>query len=233
LARWWWASVGAAFIVVSTSIGLWVANSAQAREDLSSPEQIRDLTRPGGEFEAYYFEHEHGAFAAHVWTNNAWVTAGALFSGILILPSILMMFYNALNVGVTGGLMGYMDRLDSFFGYLLPHGMLELTAIFVGGGAGLKLGWTLIDPGRLSRGQALMRQGQTTATIALGLVAVLFVSGLLEGFVTPSGLPAPARIAIGALAEIGFLAYIFVIGRNAAVAGVTGAHRDVDAIEPG
>ncbi|MBF6235374.1 stage II sporulation protein M, partial [Nocardia farcinica] len=92
-------------------------------------------------------------------------------------------------------------RLESFFGFILPHGTLELTAVFVAGGAGLKLGWTLVDPGRSSRLEAVARQGRTTATIALGLVGVLLVAGLLEGFVTPSGLPAPLRIAIGFAAE--------------------------------
>jgi uncharacterized membrane protein SpoIIM required for sporulation len=175
-----------------------------------------DLTAPGGRFETYYTEHPHDAFAAQVWTNNAWVTAVALFTGVLILPSVYMLFMNALNLGVSAGLMAHAGRLDAFFGFVLPHGMLELTAVFVAGGAGLKLGWTLIDPGPYGRARALARQGRATATVALGLVAVLLVSGMLEGFVTPSGWPAPVRIGIGLAAEIGFLAYVFGVGRSAA-----------------
>lgn len=228
--RWWWGLTGLAFIVMSTGVGAWVANSASAREDLSSPKQIEAITKPGGQFERYYFEHEHGAFATHVWTNNAWVAAGALFTGILLVPSLLIMGNNAFSVGVMGGLMSYAGRLDAFFGYILPHGILELTAIFIAGGAGLKLGWTLVDPGQLSRGQALLRQGQITAAVALGLVGVLLVAGLLEGFVTPSGLPALTRVMIGAAVEICFMAYIFVLGRAAALDGFTGAHRDIDQI---
>ena len=70
----------------------------------------------------------------------------------------------------------------------------------------------------------------TYAFVALGLVLVLLVSGVIEGFVTPSGLPTWARITIGALAELAFLAYVFILGRRAARAGVTG---DIGAAEAG
>ncbi|MBB5913743.1 putative membrane protein SpoIIM required for sporulation [Nocardia transvalensis] len=211
----WWAGVSAIFLVVSTGLGVWVSGSGDARRALDLPENTDVLTGPGGRFETYYSEHPHDAFAAQVWTNNAWVSAVALFTGMLILPALYVLFMNALNLGISAGLMADAGRLDSFFGFILPHGMLELTAVFLAGGAGLKLGWTLIDPGRLGRGQALARQGRATATIALGLVVVLLAAGLIEGFVTPSGLPAPLRIAVGLAAEICFLGYVFGAGRRA------------------
>jgi hypothetical protein len=61
--------------------------------------------------------------------------------------------------------------------------------------------------------------------LALGLAVWLLVSGLVEGFVTPSTLPAWARLAIGATVWLAFLTYVFTLGRRAAQAGVTG---DVD-----
>ncbi|UGT40467.1 stage II sporulation protein M [Nocardia yamanashiensis] len=210
----WWVSVAAVFLLTSTAMGWWVAVSESARRHLGIDADNTALTRPGGEFENYYSEHPHDAFAAKVWTNNAGVAAAALFTGVLILPALYVLFMNAMSVGVSGGLMAEAGRLDAFFGFILPHGMLELTAIFVAGGAGLKLGWTLIDPGRESRPQAMARQGRATAVIALGLVLVLLVSGFIEGFVTPSGLPTAVRIGIGALAEIAFLAYVFGHGRR-------------------
>lgn len=212
----WWAGVTVVFLAVSTGLGVWVSGSSAARKALDIPADTDVLTGPGGRFETYYSEHPHDAFAAQVWTNNAWVAAVALFTGLLVLPAAYVLFMNALNLGISAGLMADAGRLDAFFGFILPHGLLELTAVFVAGGAGLKLGWTLIDPGRLGRAQALARQGRATATIALGLVVVLLVSGLIEGFVTPSGLPAPIRIAVGAAAEICFLGYVCTAGRRAA-----------------
>ncbi|WP_084528459.1 stage II sporulation protein M [Nocardia crassostreae] len=212
----WWVTVAALFLAGSTALAAWIAESESGRRHLGLDTDTDRLTRPGGAFETYYFEHPNDAFAAKVWTNNATVAAIALFTGVLVLPAVYVLVMNALNLGVSAGLMADAGRLDSLFGYILPHGMLELTAIFVAGGAGLKLGWTLIDPGRSSRAAALARQGRATAVIALGLVVVLFVSGLLEGFVTPSGLPTAVRIGIGGLAELAFLAYVFGLGRRVA-----------------
>lgn len=211
----WWLGVAVVFLAVVAGFTTWISADPSARRILGLQEDTRSITAPGGAFETYYTEHPNDAFAALVWTNNAWVSALALFLGVLILPVLYLLFMNALNIGVTAGLMADAGRLDSLFGFLLPHGMLELTAIFIAGGAGLKLGWTLIDPGRLGRAEAVARQGRATATIALGLVPTLLVAGLLEGFVTPSALPTPARIGCGLLAEALFLAYIFTAGRRA------------------
>jgi uncharacterized membrane protein SpoIIM required for sporulation len=91
---------------------------------------------------------------------------------------------------------------------------------------GLRLFWSWIEPGDLSRAQSMAREGRTAGTVALGLVAVLLVSGIIEAFVTPSGLPTWARIGIGLLAEAVFFAYVFVLGRAAVRRGNTG---DLDA----
>jgi uncharacterized membrane protein SpoIIM required for sporulation len=126
------------------------------------------------------------------------------------------------------------DRGSLFFGLILPHGLLELTAIFVAAAVGLRLFWSWIEPGPRSRLDSLAAEGRTAAGIALGLVVVLFVSGGIEGFVTPSGLPTWGRILIGVVAESLFFAYVFVVGRRAARAGVTGdvAESDQSATAP-
>ena len=105
-------------------------------------------------------------------------------------------------------------KADIFFGLILPHGMLELSAVFVAGGIGLRTGWAWVAPGALPRARALAEAGRVAAVVALGLAGVLLVSGVLEAFVTPSGLPTAARIAIGVLAELAFLAYVIVYGRR-------------------
>jgi uncharacterized membrane protein SpoIIM required for sporulation len=115
--------------------------------------------------------------------------------------------------------MAAAGKLGLFFGLISPHGLLELTAVFVAAGAGLRLGWTMVDPGPRRRADAMAEEGRSTIVIALGLVVVLAVSGVIEAFVTPSGLPTWARIGIGVAAELVFLAYVFVVGRRAVLAG--------------
>jgi len=99
--------------------------------------------------------------------------------------------------------------------------MLELTAIFIAGGIGLRTGWAWVAPGPLPRARSLAIAGRTAGVVALGLVGVLLVSGVIEAFVTPSSLPTAARIGIGAVAEIGFLSYVIVFGRRGVRAGAT------------
>lgn len=124
--------------------------------------------------------------------------------------------------------MSSAGRLDTFLGLILPHGLLELTAVFVAAGTGLRLGWTVIDPGPHTRRTALAQQGRAALGMAIGLALILFVSGVIEGFVTPSGLPTWARIAIGIAAELAFLAYVYILGGRAARTGDAGDIADAE-----
>lgn len=223
----WWAGVAAAVLLLSWVIAIWVMGDPEVQASIAAPEEIRQLVER--DFEAYYSSHPAGSFAAQVWTNNAWVAALCLVSGILIVPVLWILLTNTLNLGVTAGLMASADRLDLFFGLVIPHGLLELTAVFVAAGAGLKLGWTLVDPGERPRGEAVAAQGRATVGMALGVTMVLAVSGAIEAFVTPSGLPTWGRVAIGVVAEVAFLAYVVALGRRGAAAGESGDISDIEA----
>ncbi|NIH85343.1 stage II sporulation protein M [Amycolatopsis granulosa] len=219
----WWLPAAVVSILLGGLIGAWIAGDPQVRASLATPEDIRALTEPGGQFESYYSANPAASFAARVWTNNAWVAAMCLFFGVLLgVPVLIALWQNVVNVGVSAGFMAAAGRLDVFFGLITPHGLLELTAVFVAAGTGLRLGWTVLAPGTRSRAAALAQEGRAAAGMALGLACVLLVSGVIEAFVTPSGLPTWARIVIGLAAEVLFLLYVFVLGRRAVRAGVTG-----------
>ena len=216
----WWVTVGVVFCLVCLAVGVWVGTSPDVQATIATPAQVRQLVQH--DFEDYYSSHPAGSFAAQVATNNAWVSALALALGVTILPVLFVLWQNALNVGVAGGLMAASGKLGLFFGLILPHGMLELTCVFVAAGAGLRLGWSWIDPGPRTRSQALAQEGLAAGALALGLACTLAVSGMIEAFVTPSGLPTWARVGIGSVVWTGFLAYVFVLGRRATLAGEVG-----------
>lgn len=219
--RWWWLGATAVFLVVAFGYGTWIATSPEAQLAVAPPEVVRQLVEQ--DFEDYYSSAPAQDFAARVFTNNAYVAAQSILFGVLLgIPVLYVLFSNALNVGIAGGLMAANDRAGLFFGLILPHGLLELTAVFVACGLGLKLGWTVVDPGGRTRARALAEEGRALVAGALGLALVLLVSGVLEAFVTPSPLPTWARLAIGVVAELLFLAYVFGPGRRAHLAGVTG-----------
>ncbi|MFD5536855.1 stage II sporulation protein M [Streptomyces sp. NPDC127079] len=221
--RRWWVPTALISTAVAILLGWWIGTHPDVQATIAAPSQLRELTRPGGEYETYYSSHPEASFAAQVWTNNAQAAAMCLVLGVFLgLPVLWILLENMLNLAVGFGLMSSAGRLDTFLGLVLPHGLLELTAVFVAAGTGLRLGWTLVDPGPRSRRTALAEEGRAAVGMAIGLALVLFVSGAIEGFVTPSGLPTWARIGIGIVAELAFLAYVFVLGGRAARAGETG-----------
>ncbi|MYS85498.1 stage II sporulation protein M [Embleya scabrispora] len=222
-SRRWWGVTALVFVALASIIAAWVAHDPAVRDAVAAPEDIRRMTRPGGDFETYYSSAPASSFAAQVATNNAWVTAGCLALGILLgLPVLYIVFSNAMNVGISAGLMADAGRLDVFFGLITPHGLLELTAVFIAAGVGLRLGWTVIDPGPRTRARAIAEEGRIALGMAVGLALVLVVSGVIEAFVTPSGLPTWGRIAIGVTAEVLFLGYVVILGRRGEFAGEQG-----------
>jgi uncharacterized membrane protein SpoIIM required for sporulation len=230
-ARWWWLGCAAASILVALFIGAEVARSPALQASLLPKSAARQLVTH--EFRHYYSTFDGRSFAARVWTNNALLAAEAITFGLLLgLPVLYVLFENALNVGVDGGLMAAYGRSGEFWTLILPHGMLELTAVFLATGVGLKLGWTVIDPGHRTRARALADEGRAMFTVAIGLVFVLLTSGLIEAFVTPSPLPSWARIGIGAVAEAAFLTYVFVFGRRAVAAGEVGDIAERPDVQP-
>ncbi|MFJ7155811.1 stage II sporulation protein M [Streptomyces sp. NPDC101118] len=222
-SRRWWVPTALLSIALGALIGWWIAAHPEVQAAIGAPTELREMTKPGGAYETYYSSHPATSFAAQVWTNNARAAAMCLVLGAFLgLPVLWILFQNMLNLGVAIGLMGSAGRLDTLLGLLLPHGLLELTAVFVAAGTGLRLGWTVIDPGPRTRRVALAEQGRAALGMAMGLAVVLFLSGIIEAFVTPSGLPTWARIGIGVLAEALFLVYVWVLGGRAAKAGETG-----------
>ncbi|MFI7417414.1 stage II sporulation protein M [Nonomuraea sp. NPDC049684] len=220
-ARWWWLAAALASIAVAWVLGAWVAANPDVQASIASPDEIAQLV--DHDFADYYSEHPAASFASHVWVNNAWVSAQVIIYAILLgIPIPFILYSNAENVGVSAGLMASRGKLDIFFGLITPHGLLELTGVFLAAAVGLRLGWTVIDPGPRRRLEALAEQGRAVMSVALGLVVVLFVSGLIEAFVTPSGLPTAVRVGIGVLAEAAFLAYVIVFGRRALRENETG-----------
>jgi len=224
--RWWWLTTTVLSLVVAFAAGWWFYHNPTVENSLMSPSEVAQYVNT--DFESYYSEHAATSFAARVWTNNAWVAAQCIAMGVLGAPVVYVLLANVINLGVIAALMVRHGRGALFFGLILPHGLLELTAVFVAAGVGLRLFWSWVEPGPRSRMASLAAAGRTTVGVAMGLVVVLLVSGILEAFVTPSGLPTWARIAIGVLAEVAFFVYVFVVGRRAALRGVTG---DVDAAD--
>lgn len=227
----WWLATAVAFVVVVMVIAFWVAGNPEVQASIGTPKDIEDLVNH--DVESYYSEHPAAAFALQVWVNNSWVAAKCIaFSVLLGVPIPLVLVENAMNTGLIAGLMFHAGKGGVLLGLLAPHGLLELTAVFLAAAAGMRLGWSVISPGYRPRGQVLAEQGRAVVSVAVGLVGVLLVSGLIEALVTPSPLPTFVRVGIGIIAEVAFLSYVVYFGRRAVKAGETGDIEDAPDFVP-
>lgn len=216
--RWWTFGVALAFLALAVLSGWWVATQPTALDAMGTPAEREAYVNQAF---ASYYDPSLG-FAAVVWVNNFWLTWVCIGAGITGGLPAYFLVNNAIQIGASGGLMASYGELGLFLQLISPHGLLELTCVFVACAAGFRIFWAWIDPGPRPRGRALAEEGRALATVAIGLLCALAVSGLVEAFVTGSTMPWVAKIAIGAAVLAGFWAYVLVLGRRAAWAGETG-----------
>jgi uncharacterized membrane protein SpoIIM required for sporulation len=155
------------------------------------------------------------------------MTVGGLTLWILI--------QNGLMLGGLGALFAHAGFGLDFWATIAPHGVIELSAIQVAGGAGLLLAAAIVAPGRVRRVDALVRNARRAGTHALGPAALLVVAGTIEGFVSPQRLSPAVRIGIGTLTALGLLAYVTLAGgskRRGAAPAVSRLGATADSAEP-
>ena len=216
--RWWSVVVSAACLLVMVVSGVWTAAHPDLLNALMSPEEQRNVAEQA--FASYYSTYPSASFAAQVWTNNAFIAALCIATGITGLWPAQVLFNNSLSVGVMGAVMHVYGADWVFWSLILPHGLLELSCVFVAGAAGMRLFWAWLVPGHRTRGQSLAEEGRTTIVVVVAITVALFVSGLIEGFVTGSTLNPWLKIAIGVVMCAAFWVVTFVAGRRAVRAGV-------------
>lgn len=218
--RWWGLITSLAVVVLAWIAGYYTLHNPEALALVGDAETRRQIAEV--EFASYYEQYDNTSFTALVWTNNAWLATLCIVLGVTGVFPLILLYNTVLQLGINGAIMAEHGALDIFFQLIAPHGLLELSAVFVAAGAGLRVCWTLLVPGPRPRMVALTETFRTLLLVALGLAIALLVSGLIEGFVTPSDMPWWAKVALGVIACATFWFYIFVGGRIARSQGETG-----------
>lgn len=194
--RWFIVASAALTVVPWAVFNIWLAVSPRA-VSASGPATLRDAYIHG-EFENYYRSGSASSFANQVFWNNVRVAILAFAAGVLLcVVTAILLAYNGANVGIAGGLFTNVGEWQKFWGLILPHGLLELSAVIVAGAAGLRIGWTVIDPGDRTRLSALAEEGRGAGTVVMGLVVAFLGAAMIEGFVTGQPWPTSLRLAIG------------------------------------
>ena len=227
VSRRYVAASAAAFLIPALGMGLWLANSPSAL-DAAIPPEAQELIATE-EFADYYSSDAAQNFASYVTVNNIQVAFLAFALGVVPLVGTgWVLALNGMNVGVIGAVMHRAGEGAQFWGLILPHGLLEISAIFVAGAAGLRLSWALVAPGDRTRATALREEGMRSVVIVMGLVVWFVIAGTIEGFVTPSGLPTAMRIAVGAAALSAAVVHVVALGSRAERKGLTGLLGEAD-----
>ncbi|MDO8389391.1 MAG: stage II sporulation protein M [Actinomycetota bacterium] len=188
---------------------IWLAISPEAF-DVSMPDAAAQQYIEQ-DFEDYYSNQPSQDFATQVFLNNIRVGFLAFAAGILLcVVTAALLAWNGANGGMAGGLFTHVGQADKFWGLILPHGMLELSAVVVAGAAGLRIGWALIDPGDRLRSHALTEEARRSGSVLVGLVAAFLLAAVVEGFVTGKPWPTWLRIGIGVVVFVLFWGWTVV-----------------------
>jgi uncharacterized membrane protein SpoIIM required for sporulation len=147
-----------------------------------------------------------------IMTNNLSVSFSAFAGGLTAgLGTAYLMVFNGLLIAVISLACARADMSVSLWSFVAPHGALELPAIVIAGGAGLLMARGLLSPGYLTRRESLTQSAATAIKLLLGVIPMLIVAGVIEGFVSPADIPATVKFAIGASMLVLLGGYLFLL----------------------
>ncbi|WP_010276751.1 stage II sporulation protein M [Paenibacillus senegalensis] len=152
---------------------------------------------------------QNAVFSTNIMTNNIRVAILAFVSGITLgLMTVYVLFYNGLIIGALAAVFWQAGTSYVFWAYILPHGIIELAAIFIAGGAGLYLGYRMINPGAYTWKYRLLRTVRESAMLLIGTIPLFVIAAIIEGYVTPSTLPLAAKYTFALVTLLALVLYI-------------------------
>lgn len=193
--------------------GNWALRNPGAAAGLVPPE-YRSVTEPRSS-DLGLGAGEEATFASQIFTNNIQVTFLAFAGGILLgLGTAAVLLQNGVLLGTVGGLAIGAGNGRTFFELVTAHGVLELSCIVVASAAGLRMGWSIVSPGRRTRTASLAAAARKAVFVVLGTAPWLVLAGLVEGFVTPAGTGLPTVIAVGSALGALYWGLVLALGRR-------------------
>ena len=149
--------------------------------------------------------------SASIMTNNIKVAIFAFAGGITFgLVTVYLLVYNGIIIGALAALFWHHEKSYYFWAYIVPHGMIELTAIFIAGGAGLLMGYKLFVPGQYTRGYQLKHHAKRSVQLLLGTIPLFVIAGVIEGFITPAAISLEAKYIVAFLTVFGLILYVII-----------------------
>jgi uncharacterized membrane protein SpoIIM required for sporulation len=153
--------------------------------------------------------------ASQIMTNNIQVTIYTFAFGAMFgVGTLFFLAYNGANIGSVLALTYRAGFGNDLVTFMAGHGVIELSCIFIAGGAGLLIGSALIMPGDLSRADALKTRGKDAIRLMMGVAVLLVLAGVIEGFISPAPIDPRIKFSIAAITGIALYAYLLLTGRE-------------------
>lgn len=147
--------------------------------------------------------------------NNVGIAFRCFATGILFgLGSVFFLVYNGLTIGVVAGAVTASGHGKNLFTFIIGHGAFELTAIVISGAAGMAMGYALVRCGPRTRWASLRAEAGDLFRMIMGASLMLLVAAFIEGFWSPSGIPASAKWGAAGLLHVLVFSYLLLAGRQ-------------------
>lgn len=184
---WVYTALATALVLLGALIAWWFSWQDPMFMSLIVPEELISKVRDRHELWMGSIVGIEPLASSGIMINNLVVSFRAVAGGITGgFYTVFILFFNGLLLGAIGTLVGQNNLAYPFWAFVLPHGSLELPAIFFAGAAGLLIGRALLFPGKYRRVEALKFYGYQAAQLVFGIVPMLIVAGTIEGFFSPS-----------------------------------------------
>ncbi|MBR8831865.1 MAG: hypothetical protein N5P05_002152 [Chroococcopsis gigantea SAG 12.99] len=208
--NWLYIAVATLITFLSGSIAWWYSWHDPAFMELIVPQDLIHKVRDEHQLWMGSILGSEPIASSSIMQNNIRVAFNAIAGGIIGgIGTVIVLVYNGLLLGAIAALVGQNGLAFPFWAFVFPHGALELPAIFIAGGAGLLIGKALLLPGIYRRVDAIKYYGNRAAKLVFGIVPLLIVAGIIEGFISPNpAIPDPLKYLLGTLIFTGLCLYI-------------------------
>jgi len=199
-----------ALFVLAGAVAWWLAWTDPAFMPLIVPPPIISQVRDNQELWMGSIVGIEPFASSSIMINNIRVSFAAIAGGITAgVFTTYIMLLNGCLIGAIGALVTQNNLAYPFWAFVFPHGSLELPAIFIAGGSGFLLGRALLFPGQMRRIDALKHYGQQAARLVYGIIPLLVIAGIIEGFFSPNpGIPDAMKYLVGNGLLIGLVVYL-------------------------
>lgn len=210
LEQWRAILIAALLFIFGGLVGFIIVIQDPLNLDILLPDMFATIANPEELASNAQANQIDGAtMSVAIMTNNIKVAILAFAGGITCgLLTVYVMIYNGLLVGALAGVFWHARSSYIFWAYIVPHGVIELLAIFIAGGAGLLMGYKLLVPGKLKRSVQLKIYAMRSVQLLLGTIPLFVIAGIIEGFITPADLSLETKYLVAVITLVAFVGYL-------------------------